>query len=571
MSMHNADVAALFEEMANLLEIKGDNPYRIRAYRNAAQTIRNLSTNLAEMIAQGEDLEQLPGVGKKLAKKIVAAMKTGSFPALQRLETRLPPALNALTQVSGLGGKRIKALFEGLGIQSLEDLKEAAKTGKIQGLKGFGEKSEQKILAGLAAMETGGSRVSLVIADKIVQGIAIYLRQKTSINNIRVVGSIRRQKETIGDGDILVACDEPSEVMSHFLRYEDVAEILAHGETKSSVRLKSNFQIDVRVVPEEDFGAALLYFTGSKAHNIVLRKRALGKKLKLNEYGLFRGRRRVAGKTEEEVYEKLGLPFIEPELREDRGEIQAAMKGALPKLITLADIRGDLHMHTSLTDGKNTMEQIVEAAQNLGYEYVGITEHSPKLVAKGLKPKDVEKYIESIRKLNARLKNIVVLAGMEVDILEDGSLDLPDDALKELDYRVCSVHYAYNLSKERQTLRVLKAMENPYFNIFGHPTSRLIGQREPYDIDIDMIIQAAKDNGCILEINSQSQRLDLNDVHCRLAKDHGVKLVISTDSHSIGDLDNMRYGVGQARRGWLEKKDVVNTRPLSQLRKMLKR
>jgi len=563
MAVHNTEVADLFDKMADLLEIKDENPFRIRAYRNAALTIRNLSKSLKNMIEEDIDLTGLPHIGKDLAAKIREIVETGTFAALKKVG--LPLGLSELMRIGSLGGRGIKKLYEGLHITNLEELKEAAETGKIREIVGFAEHTEKKILENIATVTESKKRTKLIVADRILEDFVEYLKSG------EVAGSVRRRKETVGDGDILVA-DDGSDVIDRFVVYEDVKKVLAKGPTKSSVLLKSGFQVDLRVIGKESYGAALLYFTGSKEHNIELRKMAVKKGLKINEYGLFDGKKRIAGKSEQEMYRALGLPYIEPELREDRGEIDAAQKGKLPSLIDVKDIRGDLHMHSTYSDGKCDLEGMVQAAVKKGYEYIGVTEHSQRIrIAGGLKPKEVEKVIRHIDRLNKKFKNIIILKGIEVDILEDGKLDLPDDILAQLDYRVCSVHYKFNLSLQAQTERIIRAMDSPYFNILGHPTGRIIGGRKPYDIDMERIMQAAKERGCVLEVNSQPDRLDLNDLHCRMAKEIGVKVAVSTDAHSIDDLDRMKYGVGQARRGWIEKKNVINTGTLRQLKKAFKR
>jgi DNA polymerase (family 10) len=399
-----------------------------------------------------------------------------------------------------------------------------------------------------------------------------YLKETPGVNDVVVAGSYRRQKETVADLDILATCRKNSRIMERFVGYEDVQRIVSQGGTRSTVLLRSDFQVDLRVVPQISYGAALMYFTGSKEHNIAIRKIGLTKKLKINEYGAFQGEKRVAGRTENEMYAKVGLPFIEPELREDRGEIDAARKGKLPKLLELRDIRGDLHVHTKRTDGHDTVAELVEAARKRGYDYIAITDHSKHVtVARGLKPEQVREQVREIDEINRKLKGFIVLKATEVDILEDGSLDLPDEVLRELDLTVCSVHYKFNLSLKEQTDRILKAMKNPYFKVLAHPTGRLIGQREPYQVDLEEVMKAAQQKGCILEVNAHPERLDLNDIHCKMAKDMGVKLVVSTDTHRLGDLDYMRFGVGQARRGWLEPDDVVNTKGVKELKKLLKR
>ncbi|MBD3378973.1 MAG: DNA polymerase/3'-5' exonuclease PolX [Candidatus Omnitrophica bacterium] len=572
MPAHNNDIAEVMEKMANLIEIKGGNQYRIRAYRNAAQTVKNLSKSVSDMINKEEDLSTLPNIGKDLAGKIKKYVKKGAFPGIKQVERSVPPELNDIIRISGLGGKRVKKIYDALEVKTLEDLKKAGEEGKIRELKGFGEKTEQKILEGISTVEESGKRLKLSVAEKIISDLVEHLKKDKKVKNITVAGSNRRKKETVGDADILATCKKGSGVMDRFVDYEDVEKVIARGKTKSSIKLRSGFQVDLRVLPEVSYGAALVYFTGSKAHNIAIRKIAGKKKFKINEYGVFRGDKRIAGKTEKGVYGKIGLPYIAPELREDRGEVEAGKKGKLPELVSTDDIRGDLHVHTKLTDGKYTLEEMARAAKERGYEYVGVTEHSKHLtVAGGLKAKEVEREIRRVDKLNKKLRKITVLKGIEVDILEDGSLDLPDSILKELDYTVCAVHYKFGLSAKKQTERVLKAMDNKYFNILAHPTGRMLKEREAYEIDLEKIMREAKKRGCLLELNSHPERLDLNDVHCKMAKDIGVKIAVNTDAHSIGELEYIRYGIGQARRGWLEKKDIVNTGTMKQLKKALKR
>lgn len=573
MPIHNSDIAEIFNETADLLEIQGENPFRIRAYRNAARTVQSLSKSVAELISEDGDLTKYQGIGKDLAGKIKEIVETGSFKALEDLKKQIPEELSRLMNISGLGAKRVAKLYKELKITTLSQLKKAIDTGEIRQVEGFGEKTEQNILEEIRRLEQEQTqRSKLPVAEEIAETLIKYLKEAKGVKEIQVAGSFRRKKETVKDLDILVTCKKGSNIMDYFTSYEDVQKIVSKGTTRSTVLLRSNFQVDLRVVPQSSFGAAMVYFTGSKEHNIAIRKIAIQKKYKLNEYGIFRGDKRVAGKTEDEVYKKLDLRFIEPELREDRGELEAARENKLPHLITLEKIKGDLHVHSNHTDGRNTIEEMAQAAKELGYEYIAITDHSQHVtVAGGLKPKDLRKELEEIDKINDKQKNFTILKGTEVDILEDGSLDLPDEILKELDIRVCSVHYKFNLSNKKQTDRIIKAMDNKYFNVFAHPTGRLINERNPYDFDIEKVMKAARDKGCILELNAHPDRLDLNDIHCKMAKDMGVKIVIATDAHHTGHLKFMHFGIGQARRGWLEPEDVVNTRSLTELKKLLKR
>lgn len=459
-----------------------------------------------------------------------------------------------------------------MGVKNIEELKDAAQQKKIRNIIGFSVNAEEHILDEINKINEKYNRLKISDAEQYALPIVEYLRKEQDIQTIEIAGSFRRRQETIGDIDILVTCEDGKAVINRFVNYDEADEILSVGETRSSIVLKSGLQVDLRVLQQKNYGAALLYFTGSKAHNIVIRSLAKQKNWKVNEYGLYEGEEYIVGETEEDIYHKLGLPFIEPELRENRGEFESAEKGELPKLIKLSDIKGDLHSHTTLTDGKNTLEEMVEAAQKLGYKYIANTEHSKRVaVAGGLDAKQVLANIKRIDKLNEKLNGFTVLKGIEVDILDDGSLDLPDSVLKELDIVICSIHYKFNLSREKQTQRVLRAMDNPYFNIFGHPTGRMINAREPYELDMEKIFKKAKENNCILEINAQPSRLDLNDINSRAAKDMGVKLVISTDAHSTTQFDYMRFGIGQARRGWVEKKNVINTRNLDELKNVIKR
>jgi len=571
MPVHNADIADLFNQVADLLEILGENLFRIRAYRNAARTVGGLSQSVAAMVEEGKDLTELSGIGKDLAGKIQEIVKTGTLSQLQELEDRIPPQLSRLMKIPGLGPKRVKTLYDKLAISSLEDLKKAAEEGKIKKLAGFGDKTEKMILDEIGR-EKKEARIKLSVAEEVAEAIVSHLKKVEGTKEVIVAGSYRRKKETVADLDVLATCKKGSKVMDAFVNYDTVGKVIAKGDTRSTVILRSGVQMDLRVVPEESYGAALHYFTGSKAHNIVIRTLGVKKGLKINEYGVFKGKKRIAGKTEEEVYDQVDLPFIEPELREDRGEIEAAQKGKLPKLVLLEDIQGDLHAHTKATDGRHSLEQMVEAARDRGYKYLAITDHSKRLsMTHGFDEERLAQRNEEIDRLNAKLEGFVVLKSIEVDILTDGSLDLPDSILKELDLTVCSVHSKFNLPREKQMERIIRAMDNPYFNVFAHPSGRLINEREPYDINIETLMKAAKDRGCIMEVNAHPDRLDLTDSDCKLAKEMGVKIVISTDAHSKADLDLMRFGVWQARRGWLEKEDVLNTRNLDELRKFFKR
>ena len=572
MPVHNAEVAEIFNQVADLLEIEGANPFRVRAYRNAARTIGGLPRSVADMVEEGQDLTELPGIGEDLAGKIEGIVETGSLAQLKEIKRRTPPELADLLKIYGLGPKRVQALREELGIVSREDLEQAARQGKVQQLDGFGEKIEQGILKDIERAKGEEERTLLMVAEQIVEPLADYLREGGRIENVIVAGSYRRRKETVGDLDILAASEKGAKAIERFVEYEDVEEVISEGETRSTVVLRSGMQVDLRVVPRDSYGAALLYFTGSKSHNIALRNMALEQDLKINEYGVFKGEDQIAGETEEEIYGIFDLPYIPPELRENRGELEAALEGQLPRMITLEDLRGDLQSHTKASDGKASLKEMAQAAQDRGYEYFAITDHSKYVaVTQGLDAEGLAQQVEEIDRLNGQLDGIVLLKGVEVDILDDGSLDLPDDILKELDLTICSIHSKFDLSREKQTERIIRAMDNPYFNILAHPTGRLIGERAPYDVDMERVMEAAQERGCFLEVNAQPDRLDIHDVYCKMAKEMGLKIAISTDAHSVNELDYLRFGIGQARRGWLEAEDVLNTRSWKELKKLLKR
>lgn len=572
MPIQNSDVKDIFNKVADLLDIKGANPFRVRAYRNAARTVASLPRNVSEMVNAGDDLTELAGIGEDLAGKIKEIVKTGSLAQLEEIQKDTPSELDKLMKIDGLGPKRVKALYHEMNIGNVRQLREAAENGKIREIEGFGKKTEQKILEDLQRKDGQGKRIKLLDAEQRAEPLVAYLKKTKGLKAIVVAGSFRRRKETVGDLDILVTAKKDAKVMERFVHYEDVRKVVSKGKTRSTVILRSGLQVDVRLVPQVSYGAALHYFTGSKAHNIAVRKIGVSKGYKINEYGVFKGDDRIAGKSEKEVYQQVDLPYIEPELREDRGEVTAAQRGKLPELIEPKDLCGDLHCHTKETDGHYSLEEMAQAAKDRGYEYLAITEHSKKVsMAKGLDAKRLKNQIEQIDRLNDKLKGITLLKGIEVDILEDGSLDLPDDVLKELDLTVCSVHYHRNLSNKKQTERIIRAMDNPHFDILAHPTGRLINERDAYEVDLESIMKAASERGCYLELNAHPDRLDLSDRYCKMAKEMNVKVAISTDAHSVADLDFIRFGIDQARRGWLEAEDVLNTRSLEELRKLLKR
>lgn len=572
MPVHNADIAAVFNEIADILEIQGENPFRIRAYRNAARVVGELGKETSELANEGMDLTELPGIGRDLAAKIREILDTGSCAVLKRLRKQVPVSVTQLMRLPGLGPKRVSALWHDLGIQTVEQLDRAARDRRLGELPGFGPKTEQRILETIAAHRDTAVRFKLAVAAQYASALTRYLRKTPGVGNVVVTGSFRRMKETVGDLDILVTTGNPAAVIARFASYDEVREVLSKGRTRSTVVLKSGIQVDLRVVAPESFGAALHYFTGSKAHNIAIRRLGQERGLKINEYGVFRGAARIAGDTEESVYRSVGLPLIPPELREDRGEIEAASRGKLPMLVEARDLRGDLHAHTSATDGRNSLREMAVAAKTWGLEYLAITEHSRHLtVARGLDAAHLLRQCDEIDGLNAELPGITLLKGIEVDILEDGSLDLPDPVLAQLDLVIGAVHGQFHLSRARQTDRIVKAMENPYLNVLAHPSGRLLGSREPYDVDMLKIIRTAHSHGCFLELNAHPERLDLLDTQCQMAREEGVLVAVNSDAHSVRDFDNLVYGVGQARRGWLEKTDILNTRKLHALRALLKR
>ena len=568
MPVQNAEVAAMFDQAAELLEIEGENQFRVRAYRRAARVIEGLPQSIKSMLSTGRDLSELPGIGKDLAGKIAEIVEIGHFPLLDSLKRKLPGELGEIATLPGLGPKRVKLLHDKLKVSTLDDLRRVVKTGRFHGIRGFGPIIEKKLSDALEKPATK-KRFKLSVAEAEAEALVGFLRNG---GRVVVAGSYRRRRDTVGDLDIVVTTADGATVGNRLTGYENVAQVLAHGPTRTTVVLRSGLQVDVRAVPEQSYGAALLYFTGSQAHNIALRGLAVHRGWKLNEYGLFSGRRRIAGLTEEEIYRKLGLEFIPPELREDRGEIALAAINKLPRLVTQADICGDLHVHSDWTDGTASIEAMAQAAQARGYEYIALTDHSRRVtMAHGLDPARLSRQAREIDRLNGHLRGLTILKGIELDILKDGRLDLPDATLAKLDIVVAAVHSYFDLPREAQTERVIRAMHNRHVSIIAHPTGRLIGEREPYDIDMERIIAAARELGCYLEINAQPDRLDLNDVYVHAAKQAGVTLAISTDAHSVDAYECMRFGLDQARRGWLTADDVINTRSLADLRRLLKR
>lgn len=569
--MKNQEIAKIFNEIADLLELKGENRFRIRAYRRAALNIEGLTKNIEEI--SHEDILKIPGIGRDLAGKMEEYIKTGMIQAYEKLKQEIPGELSTLLSVPGLGPKTSKLLYEKLKITNIDELEKSASEHKLAGLPGIKGKTEENILKGIDMLKRGRERQPLGKVLPVANDILGYLKKNAPVEKIDLAGSLRRWKDTIKDIDILAMSDNPKEVMSVFVHLPNVKEILMHGPTKSSIITQENLQVDLRVVERESYGAALTYFTGSKAHNIRLREMAIKKGLKLNEYGIFREKdnKRVGGEKEKDVYAILGLPYIPPELREDQGEIEAALAGTLPSLITVEDIKGDLHVHSRWSDGSHSFEELVEAAREHGYAYFALTDHSRGLaVARGLTIERLMDQKKEIDALNRKLKGFRILQSTEVDIRSDGTLDFPDDVLEKLDLVVASIHSGFKQSVQQLTGRMVAAMKNPYVSIIGHPSGRLIGEREAYELDMEKVLKTAKETGTAFEINAYPLRLDLNDTFARRAKDMRIPIVISTDAHTIDQLDYMSYGVSIARRAWLEKEDVANTFGLHMLIKKLK-
>jgi len=587
----NADIAATFEHIADLLEYQGGNVFRVRAYRNAARTIGGMVESLAAVRADaGRSLTDLEGIGTDLADKIGSLLDTGVLPLLAELRKAVPAVVFELMRVPGLGPKKVKVLVDQLGIDSLESLEQACREGRVEQVKGFGTKTQASILENIAfAKNPEHARLLWQEADAIVQELLVWMRGCPQVRRIEGAGSWRRGRETVGDLDVVVDSDDSTAVMDRLHAWKETAAVLLRGETKTSVRGPRGVQIDLRVVEHQSFGAALQYFTGSKEHNVRLRSRARERGLTINEYGVYElgaeagddGKPTkaafIAGDTEQDVYGAVGLPWVPPELREGRDELEVAERGELPEVVELADIRGDLHMHTTATDGEDTLAEMVRAAIGRGLQYIAITDHGQRVtMARGLDKRRLLKQWDEIDRLNDSLTEngrppIVVLKGIEVDMLEKGGLDLPDDVLARADWVVASLHYGQNQPRERITARIIEAIENPHVSVIGHPTGRLLNKRPPYDVDIKAVIAAAARTGTFLEINANPWRLDLNEHHAAAAKKAGVKIVISTDAHSTRGFDVMRCGVLQARRAGLEAGDIANTRTLAGLRKLMKR
>ncbi len=569
--MKNQQIAKIFSEISELLELKGENVFRIRAYRRAAQNMDGLSKDVSTL--SQEELESIPGIGKDLAGKIHEFLETGKIAKHEELKREIPGGVLQLLTVPGLGPKKAKMLFEQLKVKSVDGLEAAIRKGKLAGLPGIQKKTEENILKGIELIKKGAERLPLGRALPLAEDIVRRIKDTTPVDNIEVAGSIRRRKDTVKDIDILTTSKQPEAVMDAFVKLPHVTRVLMHGPTKSSVITEEGIQVDLRVVDADSFGAALLYFTGSKQHNIKLREMAVRAGLKISEYGVFKepGEKRIGGKKEEDVYQALKLPFIPPELREDTGEIEAALAGKLPDLVTLDDIKGDLHVHSNWSDGSHDLDTLVQAAKKKGYSYIAITDHTKGLgVARGLDEKRLAEEIKLIDEANKKLSGFRVLKGTEIDIRSDGRLDLPDDALAGLDIVVASIHSGFKQTQSRITERLISAVRNPCVSVIAHPTGRLIGERDAYAVDMEAVLKEAAKYGVAMEINAYPLRLDLNDLHAKMAKELGVPLVISTDTHITSQFDFMTYGVSIARRGWVEKKDVLNTLESDQLIKRLK-
>ena len=564
----NIEIANIFDNIASILKIRNENRFKVRAYERVAATIENFPMEV-ETIYRAGQLDEIPGVGEAIAKKIEELIETGKLEYYENMKKSIPSGVLELLKVSDVGPRKAKLFYEELGIDNVDKLEEAAREHKLENLPGMGKKAEENILRGIELYNRKEKRALLGVALPIAKEIIDCLKSLKEINQIDFAGSLRRRKDTIGDIDILVTSKQPEKIMDKFTHLPEVKEILAEGLTKSAILTRQNIHVDLRVVEPDSFGAALQYFTGSKAHNVRLREMAVKQGLKINEYGVFQTKddKKVAGKEEQEIYQKLGLPFIMPELREDRGEFEAAQKNQLPELVIMKDIKGDLHIHTSDSDGLNSIEEMVKEARKRGYKYIAITDHSQSLsIAGGLNEKRLQEQIDRIEKINHSLNDLVVLKGIEVDIKSDGTLDFPDSLLEKLDIVIAAIHTGFKQEREQIMDRLTSAMRNPHVNIIAHPTGRIIGYREPYAVDMQEIIRAAAKTNTALEINASPERMDLNDIYVKSAKEKDVLLSIGTDAHQLSSLDNMSYGISIARRGWLEKNHLLNTFSLAELK-----
>ena len=563
--MKNKELPDLFEKMADILEFKGENPFKISAYRKASRIIGDLTEDI-EMIAEQGELRSIPGIGEGMAQKILEYLKTGKISKFEEVRKGVSDELIAIMDIPGMGPKTLSMLHKEKGISNLSQLEKALEDGSLMDLFGMGKKKIENIKRGIQLLKQSKGRMNLGVAFPVAKSIVETLRQKTGSNKIEWAGSLRRMKENIGDIDILATGTDKEKIVQAFTHLPEVKEVLASGETKVSVIVEGGTQVDLRVVEEDSYGAALQYFTGSKGHNIHLRGIAKAKGIKINEYGAFKGEKKIGGKEEKDIYHVLGMDWIEPELREDRGEIEASQKGHLPKLIQESEIKGDLHVHSKWSDGTSSIEEIVKAAQKRGYQYVAICDHSKSLrIAHGLDESRLMKQMEEIDRINEKMRNFQILKGAEVDILSDGKLDLSEKILEKLDLAVAAIHSGFKQDRGKMTKRIIRALESPYIHILAHPSGRLLGARDPYEVEMDELMEAAKKYGKALEINAYFERLDLNDIHCRKAKEMGVRVGIGTDSHHLDQMWMMSLGVAVARRGWLETKDVLNTLSLKEI------
>ncbi len=569
--MKNKELADLFAKMADILEFKNENPFKISAYRKASRVLGDLTQDIQE-ISESGGLKKVPGIGEGMAQKIEEYLKTGKISKYDEVKKGVSDELIAMMEIPGMGPKTLAMIHQEKKINNLSDLEKAIENGSLIGLPGMGEKKAENIKRGIELLRASKGRMNLGIAFPLARRIVETLREKTGSRKIEWAGSLRRMRENIGDIDILATGPNHQKMIRAFTHLPEVKEVLASGETKASVIVEGGVQIDIRVVEEDSYGAALQYFTGSKGHNIHLRGIAKAKGIKINEYGVFKGEKKIGGKEEQDVYKALGMDWIEPELREDRGEIEAAQKKRLPKLVEEPEIRGDLHVHSKSSDGTASIEEIAKAAQKRGYQYVAICDHSKSLkIARGLDESRLLKQMEEIDRINEKLKGFQILKGTEVDILTDGKLDLPDKVLEKLDFVVAAIHSGFKQEKEKMTKRIVRALENPFVHCLAHPSGRLLGARAPYDVEIDEVMEAAKRNGKALEINATLERLDLDDIHSRKAKEMGIKLAIGTDAHHLDQFWMISLGVGVARRGWLETPDLLNTLPLKGILKWCRR
>jgi len=565
--MKNRELADLFERMADILEFKGENPFKISAYRKASRIIGDLTQDIEDITESGK-LKDIPGIGEGMAQKIMEYLKTGKVSKFEEVRKGVPDELIAIMDIPGMGPKTLSMLHKEKGISNLSQMEKAVEDGSLVGLPGIGEKKVENIKRGIQLLKQSKGRMNLGIAFPVAKQIVETLREKTGSRKIEWAGSLRRMRENIGDIDILATGPNPEKIVHTFTHLPEVKEILASGETKGSVIVEGGIQIDLRVVEEDSYGAALQYFTGSKGHNIHLRGIAKARGIKINEYGVFKGEKKIGGKEEKDVYRALGMDWIEPELREDRGEIEASQDGHLPKLIEQSEIKGDLHVHSKWSDGTSTIEEIARAAQKRGYQYVAICDHSKSLkIAHGLDESRLMKQIEEIDRINEKMKGFQILKGTEVDILADGKLDLSQKVLEKLDLVVAAVHSGFKQDKERMTKRIIRALEDPFVHVVAHPSGRLLGARDPYEVEIEQVMEAAKQHSKALEINAYFERLDLDDIHCRKAKEMGIRVAIGTDSHHLDQMWMISLGVAVARRGWLESKDVLNTLSLKEILK----